>query len=391
MGAAANRTHPRAAAVAVAGGDGGTVRADGPDAASWYRKLRDRAVDLRIEVATHLGGTVCILAIWGISRWKLTAHRPLWLVFGLFATVAVSAWVADAVHRARPNRLTTQVRIAAPAIGVTAIIYVIGWGPALAIGYVFPLLSITFGGVTRRTVDLAFWPVAGLVGGQLLNSTGVVSLLLDHRDAVALTVGDGAGVVLFCLVISQVAIVKEDAERGLAYAASHDLLTGLMNRSAFTEALPRLMAANRRGERPVALFFCDLLGFKAVNDRFGHIAGDGVLVEIANRIASCTRAEDMVGRFGGDEFVLAIAAPASTDTTLALAERLLHTIERPVALDDVEVVVGCSIGVAYAAASLAEIDVLFRQADAAMYEAKVRGTSTCILREVSSSPAALRR
>jgi diguanylate cyclase (GGDEF)-like protein len=349
----------------------------------WHRRLVRRKLRQRLELATYLGGVIGIMAVWGVGRLDLVARRPLWLLVAVFGAVAACGWGVDTVHDKRPNRLTAQLRAAVPALGVTVVIYFIGWGPALAVGYVFPMLNMTFYGATRRAVDLALWPVVGLGVGQGLVAAGDVRLLLSVRASYALATLGALAVIFVSTMIAQVAAGKEDAERELAYAASHDLLTGLMNRSAFAESLGRLVAASRRNQWPVAVLFCDLLGFKNVNDRLGHDAGDQALVEVGRRISSCTRSEDLVARFGGDEFVVGVAAPTGASAPLALADRILGALCEPVQVGDESLVLGCSIGIALCTSPRPDLNHLLSEADTAMYEAKALGGPGRILRSVA--------
>jgi diguanylate cyclase (GGDEF)-like protein len=352
-------------------------------AREWHRRLVRTKLRRRVELATYAGGGAGIIVLWAIARWNLVSRRPLWLLVAVFAAVGLAGFGIDALHNLRPTRLTAQLRAAVPAMGVTVIIYLIGWGPALAIGYVFPMLNMTFYGATRRALHLAIWPLAGMGVGQILVATGDISLRLDERASFALATLGAIAVIFAAVLVAQVAAGKEDAERELAYAASHDRLTGLMNRSVFTEWLARLVSGSRRRAEPVAVLFCDLLGFKDVNDRLGHDAGDQVLAQVGQRIVSCTRTEDLVARFGGDEFVVGFAAPAGSAATLALADRILAALEEPINVNGEPVRVGCSIGIAFCDSGNAEVNNLLSEADAAMYQAKAVGRPARILHSMA--------
>jgi diguanylate cyclase (GGDEF)-like protein/PAS domain S-box-containing protein len=146
--------------------------------------------------------------------------------------------------------------------------------------------------------------------------------------------------------------------------ATRDPLTGLANRRAFEQALKNI----RPDEAPLALFICDLDGFKPVNDTLGHQAGDALLQEIARRMVAQAGAHAVIARLGGDEFGIVI--PRSTETCAAeTAERLLSTIGRPYEINGNGVHVGVSIGIALSANNR-DFQVLMERADAAMYEAK---------------------
>jgi len=157
--------------------------------------------------------------------------------------------------------------------------------------------------------------------------------------------------------------------QALSYQATHDALTDLPNRGALVEELRRLLADAERG--PVSLLYVDLDGFKAVNDRYGHAAGDRVLVELGRRLVGVARATDVVARIGGDEF-----AVLCRDTAPAVAEviagRLAEVVAQPVELDGASAAVGASVGRVTVAASDTGRDAedVLNQADLAMYEVK---------------------
>lgn len=172
----------------------------------------------------------------------------------------------------------------------------------------------------------------------------------------------------------RLALVQRHERRQLVHAATHDALTGLLNRRALLQQLHDLEAS----DTPVSLLFCDLDEFKPVNDDQGHEAGDRVLGIVADRLSSAVRAGDLVGRIGGDEF--AIVAVGLTDDTAvaALADRVLAAVSQPIALEiggDARVVrVGISIGVAVPEPpGPRSPDTLLAAADDAMYAAKRAG------------------
>ena len=162
----------------------------------------------------------------------------------------------------------------------------------------------------------------------------------------------------------------------LARQALHDPLTGLANRRLLTSELERSLARARRSGDRVGVAFLDLTGFKAVNDLHGHDAGDELLREVAVRLTASVRAGDVVGRIGGDEFVLVF--PTLDDTAvLHVGARVLDAFEAPYALGDAGFVsVHCNMGIATWPADGDTADELLRRADAAMYEAKRTGGNT---------------
>jgi diguanylate cyclase (GGDEF)-like protein len=156
----------------------------------------------------------------------------------------------------------------------------------------------------------------------------------------------------------------------LGRMALTDHLTGLANRAQFERNMHSEMSLARRTGEPFSVLYLDLDGFKDVNDRFGHAAGDEVLREIARRLVEQVRTEDAVARFGGDEFGV-IVHTSPTDSVQALSQRIFSAITAPMMLSSGEtVVVGVSIGHATYGAGLDSGPALLDHADRALYEAK---------------------
>jgi diguanylate cyclase (GGDEF)-like protein/PAS domain S-box-containing protein len=162
----------------------------------------------------------------------------------------------------------------------------------------------------------------------------------------------------------------------LTYAATHDVLTGLLNRTGLDEA-------TRTGsELGQAVLLVDLDGFKAVNDEWGHEAGDQVLRTAAERLRAATRPTDLVARIGGDEFlVVARDVEAIADVAAALAERLVQRLADPMHISGEIVDVSASVGVAVGRPDT-DTTALMREADAALYEAKRSGRNGWRLRDL---------
>ena len=166
---------------------------------------------------------------------------------------------------------------------------------------------------------------------------------------------------------------SEPARAQLEWQATHDPLTGLSNRAILIDRIEHaLLLASRSGAWPT-LIFLDLDRFKSVNDQLGHATGDRLLVEAAKRIKRSVRAADTVARIGGDEFVVLCEALERTDIAHQVAARILHAMEEPYDFDGEEVRISASIGIMQGDLSMAEADVLLRNADLAMYRAKENG------------------
>ncbi len=168
---------------------------------------------------------------------------------------------------------------------------------------------------------------------------------------------------------------RKRLEERLEYQALHDPITSLPNRRLFMDRLKQALA--KRGESPVAVLFLDLDDFKSVNDRFGHEAGDSLLVEVAGRVRASLRPEDTVARLGGEEFV-ALLENVDRGVASRIAERISAGLRPAIKMGDgMEAEVTASIGASLGAIGAAEPDILLREADAAMYEAKRKGGDRC--------------
>jgi diguanylate cyclase (GGDEF)-like protein/PAS domain S-box-containing protein len=164
--------------------------------------------------------------------------------------------------------------------------------------------------------------------------------------------------------VLSVAFERLRLQADLRHAAVHDGLTGLANRTAFMERLSHAEAGM------YALLYLDLDGFKPVNDRLGHGAGDAVLAEISNRIAATVEIDDLVARLGGDEFAVLLHDRA-VERAADLATAIVEAVARPIEVQNEKVMLGVSIGIATGPAQ--DLVAVLERADGAMYEAKAEG------------------
>ncbi len=172
---------------------------------------------------------------------------------------------------------------------------------------------------------------------------------------------------------------RRAAQDRIAYAASHDSLTGLANGPTLKRDLERALAQGTRYQHPVAMLFCDLDGFKAVNDTYGHDVGDRLLQTISSVIKRTTRETDSPGRLGGDEFGVVLTRVRNAEEALSVAQRLIDGIAAHASVAGLKLDVGCSVGVAVAYPGGTDAKTLMRKADAAMYRSKRRGPNGTML------------
>jgi diguanylate cyclase (GGDEF)-like protein len=158
-------------------------------------------------------------------------------------------------------------------------------------------------------------------------------------------------------------------QQQLSHAALHDRLTGLPNRAMLEARWTALQAGWTSADRRPAVVFGDLDGFKAVNDEHGHAVGDATLRAVAARLSAVLRSGDVLGRYGGDEFVVLVEG-AGPELTQQLADRLRAALREPVHVHGRVVQVGMSVGLAVPASADEPLEELLHRADEAMYDAK---------------------
>jgi diguanylate cyclase (GGDEF)-like protein/PAS domain S-box-containing protein len=455
-------------------------------------------------VALPSAGTALAFVI--MSRYHLVGDEPVWVILILLAVAAVVGEASIGLLESNPNGWALHIGVGLLCLVVGAVIYTIGWGPTLAIGFLF---------IAARALDIVgsrVWPIVviwtaiSILAGQIAIGTGVVATYVpspsvqglavlsvlgvwfvtwilggkvrqneialaerDHatndvRSTLSLlratldSTADGILVVdndgkiaqfntrfteMWCLpdtilesrddeaavqfVLDQLrypeaflAKLKElyahpDAESDdillfkdgrvferhslpqkiegevvgrvwsfrdvtdhhrllgeLEHQAFHDGLTGLANRSLLRNRLDHALLRSHRTGIVVGVLFCDIDGFKIVNDTLGHDVGDLILVEVGQRIDGCLREDDTVARLGGDEFAIILDGTTNIDAVEA-ANRVLEALREPFNVNRREINIRASIGVTLTSTGSMEADALLCEADIAMYAAKASG------------------
>ncbi len=172
--------------------------------------------------------------------------------------------------------------------------------------------------------------------------------------------------------LHQALATQQALENDLRHQAFHDSLSGLPNRALLHDRVQHALEASPRQSGTVVLLFCDLDGFKAVNDSFGHQFGDDLLVVVGKRLVSIVRPGDTVARLGGDEFAVLLENVDNVDAATVLAQRIVSVLREPTVIDDHQIQLSASVGVAFAVAGTTT-ETLLSAADAAMYDAKEHG------------------
>ena len=169
------------------------------------------------------------------------------------------------------------------------------------------------------------------------------------------------------------AIAQKRVESIIRYQACHDALTRLPNRLLFDEQLALALANSKQQPELLGVAFLDLDRFKVINDTLGHAIGDRLLQQVATRLKQCLRNCDTIARWGGDEFTLLFPHLASTDEITKIAQRILDKLSIPFVIDNQELYVTASLGIALCPYDAEDAQTLLKHADAAMYRAKKQG------------------
>lgn len=201
--------------------------------------------------------------------------------------------------------------------------------------------------------------------GNVLEVELVLTLLRD-------TLGKATGILMIARDVTE----RKQAEQRLAYLAQYDALTGIPNRHLFQDRLSQAMLRAQRDERLIALFTIDLDRFKQINDSFGHTVGDRVLLEAAERIKQSVGERDTVSRIGGDEFTVLLDSACPLEKVELTAEKIIQNFSAAFLVDNEEIFVAPSIGIAMYPFNDNDINELLRSANTATSRAKAAGGNT---------------
>jgi diguanylate cyclase (GGDEF)-like protein/PAS domain S-box-containing protein len=169
---------------------------------------------------------------------------------------------------------------------------------------------------------------------------------------------------------------QKQIEAKIHHQAFYDQLTGLPNRAALDTYLPRVLAQANRQNTQVAVAFLDLDRFKVINDTLGHSVGDQLLRQVARRLAHCLRQEDLLVRWGGDEFVLVLSRLTAIESVVSTCDRILESLQPNFSVEDHTLPMSVSLGIALFPQHGSDPAILLRHADRALYKAKHNGRNT---------------
>jgi diguanylate cyclase (GGDEF)-like protein/PAS domain S-box-containing protein len=342
----------------------------------------------RQEIAhgASLGGRIRVRHRDGEYRWLEARVRPIPDPDGSFTGRSVSSWRSvdrevDTLERLRQSEQRYRLLVDHITDGVLLerdgyivwaspnLFEMLGWDPEVLVGLrildivrpeIRPALERAFEVTAReRSQTLRFQLPA--VDGEL-HWTEILTRPFFDADGTR----DGTA----CSI--RLVDVEVEAEQELERRARHDQLTGLLNRKEVLDRLDALGSDSRRAGTATAVLFCDLDGFKAVNDSFGHAVGDVVLRSVADRVRGAVREDDLVARIGGDEMLVVLQHLHGVEEALVVADQIRRAVSPPIEARGARVVVTMSIGVAMVVPGDSS-DAVVARADAAMYQVKEAG------------------
>ena len=299
--------------------------------------------------------------------------------------VEFSAFIRDITLRKREEE---QLRLAAKVFESTneSILITDGNNNIVAVNAAFSEMSgYNFAEVQGRNPSLLasgghdaefyrdMWKSIHTVGswqGEILdkNKNG----LHFYKNMAINAVKNNEGIVTHYISISSDISERKEYDKNVHFLAYYDVLTGLPNRTLLRDRLGQMIASSHRDNVQFALLFLDLDRFKYINDSMGHSVGDKLLQSVAQRLQACVREGDTVSRIGGDEFIV-LLREIDEQGVAQVADKLLKTLATPFNLSGQEISTYASIGIALYPTHATDIDVLMKNADAAMYNAKEDG------------------
>jgi diguanylate cyclase (GGDEF)-like protein len=352
-----------------------------------HPRLRQHADTLhrvRLVVAALIIFSVLLSGVVASTLLTYAADGSVWIsVLINILLIAINIVMLNVIRYTGNYRICAVIEIIAIMTGVVIGIWLSGGivaSPVAQLLILAPLLGYVFGGtrwgswmLVLTLLEIAVFGVLHFYEYPFAQSVGPESMGTARMTITLLNLS----------VVAAMGWVYESTTKNLQYErdAEHqrymrlakiDPLTGLENRRNFDAEVERRMEmAVAQGSQPrFTLCFIDLDGFKTVNDRHGHNVGDEVLRVVSDRLRSASRAIDVVGRHGGDEFLLMLDAVSDRATLDTMARRIIDSLKQPISTSVGIVEIGASIGFAQFPEDAADLDGLKKAADLAMYEAK---------------------
>ena len=305
-----------------------------------------------------IGVTTILLLRAGLSR-----LAALIFVWGMLLAISFGAWLGGGLYNSSWIIMPMAIMLIGWMLGLRSAI-MLTCATVMVIGLLLwlHLTGYAFRSPSKPTIFATVIILSGVIAAIIGSITASIyqKQLLQVRE-------------LHSQLLQDI-VKRKEYENTLEQIAHYDVLTKLPNRTLLADRLRQAMTQSQRRGRQVAVAFVDLDGFKAINDNYGHTIGDQLLVTLAGRMKQALRDVDTLARFGGDEFIAVLLDLDNSASCVPLLNRLLDAASTPIQLSDNLIQISASIGVTlYPQTNDMEADQLLRQADQAMYQAKLSG------------------
>jgi diguanylate cyclase (GGDEF)-like protein len=337
--------------------------------------LADQSADSGLSPKAFVYG-VAVMALVVLVAFRelgFVTRLPVWVYVAGIGGSSILSLLVEPWGGAPIGSYKLHLRLNAHLLGVTVVIYMSGWGPALGVAFVFVALGELGEWGSALWRPLMFWSVVDIAVAQTLIWFGLIPSFLDRNDAMAI---GALGVIVLAIIIRMAGAMDEKKERAeglLAHQALHDTLTGLPNRAYFFERTSEALAQAAGEHTSCAVMLFDLDRFKEINDAMGHTYGDRVLSEIGPRVSTVLRPGEVVARFGGDEFCVLLPSIGGRDDAVRVAERIIGMLAAPFEVDGISLRISASCGISVSPDDGTSAGLLLQRADVAMYAAKDSG------------------
>ena len=343
--------------------------------------MAPKSQSLSPMVLAYVVGPLALGFLLVFRHFGLVAELPVWAYLAAIIGAGLASMVVEPWHSAPTGSMKRHARLAIHVAAVSTVVYMSGWGPALAMAYAFVAIEEIqlWGAGLWRPVMV--WSLLNIAVAQYLVWLGLLPSMLTRTQAE--TIG-ALGAFVLAIVIRMAGATgekKEAAEELLAHQARHDMLTGLPNRAFFYDRTDQALRRAVDDGSSCAVMLFDLDRFKEINDTMGHKYGDRVLAEVGPRVMTVLRSGDILARLGGDEFCVLLPRVRDEAHAVRVATRIIEVLEDPFEVDGTILGIEASCGISMAPVDGTNADLLLQRSDVAMYVAKDSQASVVVYRD----------